>query len=71
MFRVLASLQKLSRDEEGAALIEYTVLLGVLLVAVILTITAVGGWIGGRWTSLCTALANAAGTCDAAAGKGS
>ena len=34
--------RKLGRDEEGAALIEYTVLLGVLLVAVILTIGLVG-----------------------------
>jgi len=45
-------IQKLSRDEEGAALIEYTVLLGVLLTAVILTLIAVGSWVNGQWTSL-------------------
>ena len=45
-------IQKLSRDEDGAALIEYTVLLGVLLTAVILTLIAVGSWVNGRWTAL-------------------
>jgi pilus assembly protein Flp/PilA len=43
---------KLGRDEEGAALIEYTVLLGILLVAVIATIALVGTWINGKWTAL-------------------
>jgi pilus assembly protein Flp/PilA len=44
-------LRKLCRDETGAALIEYTVLLGMLVVAVLTTIIAVGGWVGGRWTA--------------------
>ena len=35
-------IQGLRRDENGAALIEYTVLLGILLVAVIATIGLVG-----------------------------
>ena len=42
----------LIKDEDGAALIEYTVLLGILLVAVIATIGLVGGWISGKWTLL-------------------
>jgi pilus assembly protein Flp/PilA len=45
-------LKKFARDEEGAALIEYTVLLGILVVAVIATIGAVGGWVNNRWTAL-------------------
>ena len=48
--------QRLRRDEQGAALIEYTVLLGILLVAVIATIGLVGTWINGQWTALQTAL---------------
>jgi pilus assembly protein Flp/PilA len=44
--------RRLGKDEEGAALIEYTVLLGVLLVAVIATIGLVGTWINGKWTTL-------------------
>ena len=43
---------RLRRDEDGAALIEYTVLLGIMIVAVIATIVAVGGWINGKWTAL-------------------
>lgn len=45
-------LRKLRNDEEGAALIEYTVLLGILLVTVIATIGLVGTWINTKWTAL-------------------
>jgi pilus assembly protein Flp/PilA len=44
--------RRLGKDEEGASLIEYTVLLGILLVAVIATIGAVGTWVNGKWTTL-------------------
>jgi pilus assembly protein Flp/PilA len=53
---VLNLLKQLARDEEGAALIEYTVLLAILLVAVIATIGLVGTWISGKWTALDKAL---------------
>jgi pilus assembly protein Flp/PilA len=49
-------IQKLRRDEEGAALIEYTVLLGILVVAVIATIVAVGTWVNLQWSGLNTAI---------------
>jgi pilus assembly protein Flp/PilA len=49
-------LAKLRKDEDGAALIEYTVLLGILLVAVIAVIIGVGGWINTQWTGLSKAL---------------
>jgi pilus assembly protein Flp/PilA len=53
---VLNLLKQLARDEEGAALIEYTVLIAILLVAAITTIGLVGTWISGKWTALDTAL---------------
>ena len=56
MKKAVESLRRLKQDEEGAALVEYTVLLGILLVAVIATIVAVGGWVNGRWTALNTAI---------------
>jgi pilus assembly protein Flp/PilA len=56
MTKILAALKKFQKDEEGAALIEYTVLLGILLVAVIATITLVGTWINNKWTALDKAL---------------
>jgi len=54
--KLLALLRNLERDEGGAALIEYTVLLGILVVAVIATIVAVGSWVNGQWTALNTAI---------------
>ena len=55
--RLVANLiSRLKRDEDGASLIEYTVLLAILLIAVIAIITAVGVWINGRWDALNSAL---------------
>ena len=53
---MLELFRKLGRDEEGAALIEYTVLLGILLIAVIASITIVGNWINLQWGNLAGAL---------------
>lgn len=47
------------KDDEGAALVEYTVLLGILLIAVIATIITVGGWVAGKWTTVSSTLATA------------
>src|SRR5207249_2460674 len=46
----------LSRDEQGTALLEYTILLGIIVVAVITTVTTVGAWTSGKWTTFCNAL---------------
>ena len=47
---------KFRKDESGAALIEYSVLIGLITVAVIATIVLVGGWVGTQWTNLNAAL---------------
>ena len=47
---------RLKSDENGASLIEYTVLLAILLVAVIAIIAGVGQWISNEWASLSTAI---------------
>lgn len=47
---------RFARDESGAALIEYSVLIGLITVAAILAITNVGNWVSTQWTSLDTAL---------------
>jgi pilus assembly protein Flp/PilA len=44
------------RDEDGASLIEYTVLLAIILIATIGLIAAVGTWVSGRWSVLNSAL---------------
>jgi pilus assembly protein Flp/PilA len=56
MSRLSALAHRFRREEDGAALIEYTVLLGILLVAVIGTIIAVGGWVNTQWSDLEAAL---------------
>jgi pilus assembly protein Flp/PilA len=54
--RLKLVLSEFGKAEDGAALIEYTVLLGMLLVAVVAIIGAVGTWINGKWAALNTAL---------------
>jgi pilus assembly protein Flp/PilA len=49
-------LKRLGRDEEGTALIEYTILLGVIAVAVITSAVTIGAWVTGKWSTLCNAL---------------
>ena len=44
--------RRLAKDEHGAALIEYTMILGILIVAVLATLIAVGNWVNGIWTTL-------------------
>jgi pilus assembly protein Flp/PilA len=57
MRKMLSFMKNLKKDEDGAALIEYTALLAILLVAVIGIISAVGHYVMNTWTSLNTALA--------------
>jgi len=49
-------MRDLHEDKSGAAFIEYTVLLGVILAASIGTIALVGTWTAGQWTDLNAAL---------------
>jgi pilus assembly protein Flp/PilA len=56
MSKILAFIETFRKDEDGAALVEYTVLLGILLIAVITLIIGVGTWINGKWAALNTAL---------------
>jgi len=59
-------------DENGAAMVEYSILVGVIAAASILAILAIGGWVSGRFTGLCTTLATVTGTaCNAGTGVGS
>ena len=59
MRNILKVVDNFKKDEEGAALVEYTVLLGIMLVAVIAIIITVGTWVKNKWTTLQTALATA------------
>ena len=56
MFSIIKFLNRLRSDENGASLIEYTVLLAILITAVIAVIAGVGKWISTQWASLSTAI---------------
>jgi len=56
MMSVLNRTNRFLRDENGAALLEYTVLIGLMLVAVIAAITSIGTWVVTKWTDLNTTL---------------
>ncbi len=53
-------LRRLRDDEEGASLVEYTVLLGIMLVTAVSTIGLVGNWVNAKWVALWTALSASA-----------
>ena len=49
-------LSQFVREEDGAAMIEYSILVGIITAAAILLILAVGTYVTGAWTSLTDAL---------------
>jgi pilus assembly protein Flp/PilA len=49
-------LAALGRDEDGAALIEYSLLIGLIVVGAVALISTTGTTIAGKWTALNGAL---------------
>jgi Flp pilus assembly pilin Flp len=49
-------LKHLHADDSGAAFIEYTALLGVILAVGLGILSSVGAWVGGTWSAVCTHL---------------
>ena len=56
LVKVKNLISQFKSDEDGASLIEYTVLLAILLVAVIAVIAGVGAWISTTWAALSKAI---------------
>ncbi|UCI07298.1 Flp family type IVb pilin [Mesorhizobium sp. B1-1-8] len=56
MKKLMTMTRQFRDDENGAAMVEYTILLGMITVAVIATIILVGNWVVGQWTTLQAAL---------------
>lgn len=58
-------------DENGAAMVEYSILIGIIAAASIVAVLAIGGWVSSQFTGLCanlngkgiTAAGAAGGTC--------
>ncbi|BCG97034.1 Flp family type IVb pilin [Mesorhizobium sp. 131-2-1] len=72
MNKLMTMARQFRDDENGAAMVEYSILVGIIAGAAILAILAIGFWVTGRFTGLCTKLdGKAGGTCKAANGTGS
>lgn len=72
MTRLLSAAKQFCDDETGTALTEYSLVIGIIAGAAIVTIFAISFWISGRFIDLCVNLDGAfGGTCDAATGAGS
>ena len=52
MTKLMTVAKRFHEDEDGAAMVEYTILLGIITVAVIGTIIWVGGWVGPNGVAL-------------------
>ena len=53
---IKCSVVRFWNDESGASLLEYSVLVGLIIAGVVVTITTVGGWVGNRWNTLYSTL---------------
>jgi len=56
MTKLPALLKRLSADEDGTALIEYAILLGVVATTAVAAALAIGLWTGNKWSTFCAAL---------------
>ena len=54
--RIKTELLKLKKDESGASLLEYTILIGIITAGTVATVIVIGGWVGTQWTTLQTNL---------------
>ena len=50
------ALARFKNDVSGASLVEYSLLIGLITVAAVVAIGAVGVWVSGQWTALRTAV---------------
>jgi pilus assembly protein Flp/PilA len=56
MQKLIVALGNFKKDESGASLIEYSLLIGLITVAVVATVAVVSGWVVDAWTGLETTL---------------
>lgn len=69
MKKLMTVARQFRDDENGAAMVEYSILIGIIAAASILIIIGIGLWVTGRFTQLCTALNSAQGSCSSGAGS--
>ena len=55
MKKLMTMARQFRDDENGAAMVEYTVLIGIITASVILLIIGVGAWVNIQWQALADA----------------
>lgn len=60
MTKLLSMAKAFRDDENGAAMVEYSILVGIIAGAAILAIVAIGLWVSGRFGGLCDVMNSAA-----------
>ncbi|WP_050596462.1 Flp family type IVb pilin [Mesorhizobium ciceri] len=71
MKKLMTMTRQFRDDENGAAMVEYSILVGIIAAASLVAVLAIGGWVGDQFTGLCANLNGkgvdetglAAGTC--------
>ncbi|MBZ9734399.1 Flp family type IVb pilin [Mesorhizobium sp. CA18] len=56
MKKLMTMTRQFRDDEHGAAMVEYSILIGIIAAASIVAIVAIGGWVSHQFTQLCTNL---------------
>ncbi|MGX5849730.1 Flp family type IVb pilin [Mesorhizobium sp. PL10] len=56
MKKLMTMTRQFRDDENGAAMVEYSILVGIIAAASLLAILAIGGWVGDQFTGLCANL---------------
>ena len=61
MVKFIKLLDQVRKDEDGTALLEYAILLGIVAVAAIGWISGLGTWVSNQFSSLCGSLTSGGG----------
>ncbi|RVD67011.1 Flp family type IVb pilin [Mesorhizobium sp. M7A.F.Ca.ET.027.03.2.1] len=64
MKKLMTMTRQFRDDENGAAMVEYSILIGIIAAASIVTIIAIGTWVNGSFTNLCDSLTGVTGVTD-------
>jgi len=60
MVKFIKLLDQVRKDEDGTALLEYAILIGIVAVAAIGWISGLGTWVSNQFSSLCGTLTGCA-----------
>ncbi|TIS57073.1 MAG: Flp family type IVb pilin [Mesorhizobium sp.] len=56
MKKLMTMTRQFRDDENGAAMVEYSILIGIIAAASIGAVIAIGGWVSNQFTVLCSTL---------------